>query len=73
MAKGHRPDNPDLQRVVNRIADLADDPRPRGSQKLTGREEYRLRQGAFRILCEVDDTAATVTARKIAQRREVYR
>lgn len=40
----------DRQRVVERIAALADDPRPPGCTKLSGREAYRVRQGAYRIV-----------------------
>ena len=34
----------DLQRILKRIQGLANDPRPPGSEKLTGQERYRLRQ-----------------------------
>jgi len=63
----------DLGRVASRIRALATDPRPSGSEKLTGAEQYRIRQGAYRILYEVDDTRCVVTVVKIGHRREVYR
>jgi len=47
-------------RVVKRIQSLADDPRPRGSRKLSGRERYRIRQGNFRILYTIEDAVLTV-------------
>ena len=62
----------DRRRVAARIAALARDPRPRGSLKLTGREGYRLRQGSFRILYEVDDPMRIVTIFRIGHRRDVY-
>jgi len=64
----------DRQRIVNRIAALAAEPRPAGCEKLAGAEErYRLRQGQFRIVYTVDDAARTVEVVKVGHRREVYR
>ena len=64
---------PDLQRIVRKIAALASEPRPVGSQKLSTLERYRLRQGDWRIAYEIDDQARLVTVVKIGNRREVYR
>lgn len=63
----------DLRRVVRAIEALADDPRPVGAEKLTGRDAYRIRRGRYRILFEVDDRKRVVTVRKVAHRREAYR
>ena len=64
----------DRQRVVNRIAALASEPRPTGCEKLAGAEgRYRIRQGQFRIVYAVDDASRTVEVVKIGHRREVYR
>ena len=63
----------DRQRVVARIRGLATDPRPPGSEKLSGREQYRLRQGVYRILYEIVDRDLVVTVVKVAHRRDVYR
>jgi mRNA interferase RelE/StbE len=64
----------DRQRIVNRIAPLAAEPRPAGSEKLAGVEgRYRIRQGQFRIVYAVDDTARTVEVVKVGHRREAYR
>ena len=64
---------PDLQRIVRKIAALASEPRPVGSQKLSTLERYRLRQGDWRIAYEIDDQARLVTVVKIGNRRDVYR
>ena len=62
------------QRVVARIRALAAEPRPAGAQKLAGSAaHYRLRQGDFRVLYEVDDRQRRVVVVKIGHRREVYR
>lgn len=63
----------DLQRIVRKIAALGADPRPRGSEKLSGAARYRLRQGDYRIVYGIDDTERCVTIVKIAHRRDVYR
>ena len=64
---------PDLQRIVRRIAALGSEPRPVGSQKLSTLERYRIRQGDWRIVYEIEDQARLVTVVKIGHRREVYR
>ena len=64
----------DRQRVVRRIQALADEPRPAGCEKLSGSDDrYRVRQGRYRVVYEVDDAALTVTVVKIGHRRDVYR
>lgn len=63
----------DRSRIVARIEGLAGNPRPPGSEKLSGEEKYRLRQGDYRILYTIQDADATVTIVKIGHRREVYR
>lgn len=64
----------DRRRVAARIQALAADPRPPGCEKLAGQDNlYRVRQGRYRILCTVDDTALVVVVYKIGHRREVYR
>ena len=63
----------DCARVVAKIQALATDPRPPGAEKLTADDKYRLRQGVYRILYEIDDQARRITIVKIAHRREAYR
>jgi mRNA interferase RelE/StbE len=62
-----------LRRLVKRIQLLAEDPRPAGSQKLSAREQYRLRQGDYRIVYSVDDKDWLVDIVKIGHRRDIYR
>jgi Cytotoxic translational repressor of toxin-antitoxin stability system len=45
--------DPDLKRILARMRTLAEDPRPPGTEKLSGEDKYRLRQGNFRILYTV--------------------
>ena len=63
----------DRKRVVNKIQGLAEDPRPVGCEKLSGNEQYRLRQGNYRILYSIEDRILIVMVVKIAHRKEVYR
>ena len=61
------------RQVVERIGFLADDPRPRGCEKLVGGERYRVRQGDYRIVYSVEDARLIVWIVKIGHRRDVYR
>lgn len=63
----------DVQRILQRIDGLANDPRPAGAEKLSGEEKYRIRQGRYRILYMIDDNVITVTVVKVGHRRDVYR
>jgi mRNA interferase RelE/StbE len=59
-------------RLSKRILALEDNPRPRGIKKLSGREEYRLRVGDYRILYIIDDKKHIITIFAVGHRREVY-
>lgn len=63
----------DAARIISRIGALHGNPRPGGCEKLSAMERYRLRQGDWRILYEIDDKKAEVTIVKIANRKEAYR
>ena len=63
----------DLKRILSRTQSLGDDPRPSGSEKLTGQELYRVRQGNYRILYSIEDNELTVWVIKVGHRKEVYR
>ena len=61
------------QQIARRLQALSDSPRPPGCEKLSGQERYRVRQGTYRVIYGIDDTAQVVDVVKIAHRREVYR
>jgi mRNA interferase RelE/StbE len=63
----------ELQKIVNRINTLSSDPRPEGSQKLSHREQYRIRQGDYRIIYSIQDDDLTVHIIKVGHRKEIYR
>ena len=53
------------RRIVKRIESLAEDPRPRGSIRLSGLERYRIRQGKYRILYYIEDRELVVYVIKV--------
>jgi len=63
----------DRQRVVERIGKLAEDPRPSGSEKISGQDKYRVRQGRYRILYTIADQDLIVQVVKVGHRKDVYR
>ena len=60
----------DLKRIFSRIESLGEDPRPAGSEKLTGQELYRIRQGNYRILYSIQDNELTIWVIKVGHRNE---
>ncbi len=62
-----------FDRVSQAILKLEHDPRPPGSKKLRGVQEYRLRVGQYRILYSVDDRERVVVVSAVGHRRDVYR
>ena len=74
VAKDLRPiPNQDVARILQRLEELQENPRPLGSEKLSGQERYRIRQGVYRIIYEVADELLVVTVVKIGHRRHVYK
>ena len=63
----------EVRRLLKRIEALREAPRPAGSEKLTGRDVYRIRQGVYRIVYTVDDAAVVIEVIKVGHRRDVYR
>jgi mRNA interferase RelE/StbE len=63
----------DRQRLIARIQGLSSNPRPPGSEKLSGQDKFRLRQGVYRIVYSVADDESSVLIVKVGHRKEVYR
>jgi len=62
-----------IERVLPRIRELANDPRPPGCKKLRGSKSlWRIRVGDYRVVYTVDDSAKVVDITRIAHRREAY-
>jgi len=62
----------DVVRILKRIDGLADDPRGPRCEKLSGQERYRVRQGVYRIVYEIEDVWLVVTVVKVGHRSTVY-
>jgi mRNA interferase RelE/StbE len=60
-------------RIANSMLALADNPRPHGVVKLTGREAWRIRAGDYRVIYTIDDARKEVVIYAIGHRREIYR
>lgn len=74
VAKDLRPiPNKDVARILERMAALQENPRPAGSEKLSGQERYRIRQGVYRIIYEVADELLVVRVVKVGHRKQVYK
>ncbi|WP_415856042.1 type II toxin-antitoxin system RelE family toxin [Sinomonas sp. G460-2] len=65
---------PEAKRRIQAVVELlADDPRPPAARKLTGRPEWRVRTGDYRILYRVQDEVLLVVVVDAGHRREIYR
>ncbi|MFH1505071.1 MAG: type II toxin-antitoxin system RelE/ParE family toxin [Candidatus Omnitrophota bacterium] len=62
----------DIARIIDKIKHLAKLPRPTDCVKL-GKDEFRVRQGNYRILYSIDDAEKKVIIFKVRHRREAYR
>lgn len=65
-------DKTEFERVRDAIASLAENPRPTGCKKLTGRNGWRIRIGNYRVIYEIDDSRREVTVLDIGHRRDIY-
>ena len=63
----------DVRKILNRIESLVDNPRAEGCIKLSGNENYRVRQGLYRIIYQIKDDILVVTVIKISHRSSVYK
>ncbi len=74
VAKDLRPiPNKDVARILQRMEALKENPRPVGSEKLSGQERYRIWLGVYRIIYEVADQLLVVTVVKVGHRKQVYK
>jgi mRNA interferase RelE/StbE len=63
-----------LIRIEARLQELAENPRPRGVERIRGTPGgLRVRVGDYRILYTVDDAEQVVTIGRVRHRRDVYR
>jgi mRNA interferase RelE/StbE len=63
----------DIKKILNKIDTLSENPRGEGCIKLSGKENYRVRQGLYRIVYEIQDNVLVVNVVKVAHRSQVYK
>jgi mRNA interferase RelE/StbE len=63
----------DVSRILKLFDSLEEDPRAKGCEKLSGQERYRVRQGSYRIVYEIQDDVLVVVVVKVGHRGGVYR
>jgi len=63
----------DLEKILSRVEQLGNDPRPAGCEKLSGNVLYRIRQGNYRIVYSIQDSDLTIWVIKVGHRKDVYR
>ena len=61
----------DVKRILARMDGLRNDPRAPGCEKLGGAELYRVRQGVYRIVYEIQDEWIVVEVIRVGHRGEV--
>ncbi|MEI7595369.1 MAG: type II toxin-antitoxin system RelE/ParE family toxin [Bacteroidota bacterium] len=61
------------EQLENSMLDLENNPRPNGCKKLKGRSAYRIREGNYRIIYEIEDKIITVIVTNIGHRKDIYK
>jgi mRNA interferase RelE/StbE len=65
--------NKDVHQILKRIDTLCENPRTDGCVKLSIQEKYRVRQGVYRIVYEIQDKELIILVVKIAHRSQIYK
>jgi len=63
----------DIKRILKCVELLCTDPRAVGCIKLSGQERYRVRQGVYRIIYEIQETELIIMVVKVAHRSIAYK
>ena len=62
------------QRIYSQVRDLAYEPRPAGSERLSGIPGlWRIRAGRYRVVYQIQGRVAVVVIVRVARRDDVYR
>jgi len=64
------------ERIIEKINDLAHDPRPEACKKLQGNRRpplYRIRSGKYRIVYKIEDEVLLILVVEIGHRKDIYR
>ena len=63
---------PYFSAIIKAIDGLAENPRPLGYKKLTGRSGYRIRVGTYRIIYDIFDNKLIVEIVNVGSRGDIY-
>ena len=58
-------------RIIRKIETTISDPH-RLFKRLSGRPEYKLRVGDYRVIADIDDHGQTILIRAVGRRRDIY-
>ena len=64
--------DPYYSAIIEAIDGLAENPRPLGYKKLTGRSGYRIRVGTYRIIYDILDNKLIVEIVNVGSRGDIY-
>ena len=65
-------DDKTVEPILNAIDNLATNPRPIGYKKLKGRNGFRIRVGAYRIIYDIFDKELIVDIITLGHRKDIY-
>ena len=61
-------------RVLDKLEELRQDPRPHGAIKLIGADDlWRIRIGDYRVVYEIQDERLIVLVLRVAHRKDIYK
>ncbi len=64
----------DIQRILKAVEELASEPYPHGTRKLTGSDRsFRIRVGDYRVIYSVLEACLVIEIVRVGHRKEVYR
>lgn len=64
--------DPYYSAIIQAIDELAENPRPHGQKKLTGRSGYRIRVGTYRVIYDIFDTNLIIEIVNVGSRGDIY-
>ena len=64
--------NKDVSRILECINVHCENPRSEGCIKLSGQDRYRVRQGIYRIIYEIQDSGLVIFIVKVAHRDVIH-
>lgn len=63
----------DLKKILQKLDEIAFNPRGHNSIKLSNEDRYRVRVGKYRILYEIFDQTLIIVIVKVAHRKDAYK